>query len=96
MDYNTRRMNEILPQVMENLREHGLDGTMTKFFEMVSNNQFPLDNIAFLLWSETVKWFNNDTTTQMRYSDQTKLFWKLGWRLFGNRFLNFMGGFKHH
>lgn len=28
----------------------------------------------------------------MRYSLQTKKFWKLGWRLFGGRFLNFMGG----
>ena len=32
----------------------------------------------------------------MRYSDQTKAFWKLGWRLFSGRFLNFMGGYKSH
>ena len=31
----------------------------------------------------------------MRYSEDTKTFWKLGWRLFGGRFLNFMGGYKN-
>ncbi|KAH3721445.1 hypothetical protein DPMN_064369 [Dreissena polymorpha] len=24
------------------------------------------------------------------------MFWKIGWRIFGKRFLNYMGGFKHH
>ena len=41
-------------------------------------------------------WWHGTTTTTMRYSHQTKSFWKLGWRIFGGRFLNFMGGFKSH
>ena len=32
----------------------------------------------------------------MRYRKETKMFWKLGWRIFGGRFVNFMGGYKNH
>jgi len=32
----------------------------------------------------------------MQYSGQSKLFWKLGYRLFGERFVNFMSGPKSH
>ncbi|KAH3739770.1 hypothetical protein DPMN_046457 [Dreissena polymorpha] len=32
----------------------------------------------------------------MRYSRESKVFWKLGYRLFGGRFVHFMGGLKHH
>ncbi|WAR24278.1 hypothetical protein MAR_037947 [Mya arenaria] len=63
---------------------------------MVSINEFSLDNISFVLWTEVVKWFNCSSTTRMRYSSDTKLFWKLGWRIFGTRFVHFMGGFKSH
>ena len=27
--------------------------------------------------------------------DKTKVFWKLGWRIFGGMFIRFMGGFKN-
>ncbi|WAR15613.1 hypothetical protein MAR_005718, partial [Mya arenaria] len=32
----------------------------------------------------------------MRYLEDTKQFWRLGYKLFGARFTNFMGGYKHH
>ena len=32
----------------------------------------------------------------MRYSDETKTFWKFGWRIFCTRFVNFMRGYKSH
>ena len=31
----------------------------------------------------------------MRYSEDTKKFWKVGWRIFGGRFINFMTGYKN-
>jgi hypothetical protein len=86
-------MKDLLPKVMENLSKSEMDKVLLKFFEMVASGSFPQDNIAFLLWAEVVKWFDMPTTTRMRYCNETKLFWKLGWRLFGRRFLNFMGGF---
>ena len=90
------KMIELLPTVMKTLSTDGKDEQMLQFFELVSENKFPLTNIAYLLWNEVVKWFSCTSTTQMRYSDQTKTFWKLGWRIFGTRFVNFMGGYKSH
>ena len=93
----TQKMIKLVPKVLNTLvKQDGLDIVMTHFFEMVSNEGFPLDNIAFLLWTKVVKWFSCTSTTAMRYSDTTKLFWKLGLRIFGGRFVNFMGGYKSH
>jgi len=91
-------MEQLLPDVMTELESHGgqLDKSMLLFFRQVKNKKFPLSNIAFQLWLETVKWHDTKSTTNMRYSEITKLFWKLGWRAFGERFINFMGGFKSH
>lgn len=49
-----------------------------------------MNNIAFELFLDVVRWY----TSEMHYSQQTKMFWKLGYRLFGGRFIHFMGGFK--
>jgi hypothetical protein len=48
-----------------------------------------------VLWSEVVRWYSLANTSGMRYLEDTKKFWKLGWRLFGGKFLNFMSGFKN-
>ena len=95
-DSLVKKMVELLPTVLKTLSQYGKDIEMLQFFELVSENKFPLTNIAYLLWSEVVKWFKCKSTTQMRYSDETKTFWKLGWRIFGKRFVNFMGGYKSH
>ena len=58
-------------------------------------NRFPFSNIAFQLWIEIVHWYRHDSCTTMRYMDKTKMFWKLGWRIFGGNFIRFMGGFKN-
>ena len=31
----------------------------------------------------------------MRYMDKTKVFWKLGWCIFGGKFIRFLSGFKN-
>ena len=57
---------------------------------------FPLDNIAFLLFLDVVRWFAlKQPTTLFRYSDECRLFWNTGYKLFRGRFLQFMGGPKH-
>lgn len=66
-----------------------------EFFRLILAGRYPLDNIAFLLWIETVNWYKQDTTSGMRYMDHTKTFWKLGWRHFEGRFIRFMTGFKN-
>ena len=38
---------------------------------------FPLDSIAFRLFSDVVRFFGSSTTSQMRNSKDTKLFWRI-------------------
>lgn len=62
------------------------------FLNLVSANSFPLDNLSFLLFLDTVAFYSCKTTTQMVYLPQTKRFWKTGYRLFHAKFLYYMGG----
>ena len=65
------------------------------FHKLVSDGKFPLDNLAFLLFSDVVRWFGTETAIySMRYSEEIKFFWKTGLRLFHGRFLRFMSGPK--
>ncbi|KAK3103474.1 hypothetical protein FSP39_019495 [Pinctada imbricata] len=90
------KLIELAPTVLTELSKYEkMDETMLKFFQLVNEKKFPLQNTSLLLWCEVVKWFNCKTTTNMRYSRQTKTFWKLGWRLFGGKFIHFMSGFKN-
>jgi hypothetical protein len=61
----------------------------------IIDGTFPLDNLAFVLFMETVRFFSTKNTSEMRYSDTSKLFWKTGYRLFHTKFLYFMGGPKN-
>ena len=88
-------MADMLPSVLNEFSKHGLETDLLSFFQLVSENRFPFSNIAFLLWLEIVRWYRQGTSTTMRYMDQTKMFWKLGWRLFGGKFIRYMGGFKN-
>ena len=88
-------MENMLPNVLNEFSKHGLESDLLTFFQLVCENRFPFSNIAFQLWLEIVRWYRQDTSTTMRYMDQTKMFWKLGWRIFGGKFIRYMGGFKN-
>ena len=66
-----------------------------KFFKLVQDGKFPLDNIAFELFLDIVEWFDKDESRQMRYSPSTLQFFGLGRKLFGGRFIRFMSGPKN-
>jgi hypothetical protein len=85
---------EILPRVIQKLSVEGFDKSILHFIKLVDEDKFPLTNIALILWTEVVKWYGCTLTSQMRYSKETKMFWKLGYRIFGGKFANFMSGFK--
>ncbi|XP_052233224.1 uncharacterized protein LOC127846086 [Dreissena polymorpha] len=93
----TQEMLTLVPEVVSKLAKtpNAIHLIILAFFRQVKNDAFPLDNIAFLLWLEVVSWYNCGNTKRMRYLDTTKLFWKLGWRMFGGRFINFMCGYKN-
>ena len=89
------QMLELTPAVCDKLIEEDIGDVMLRFYKQVKSGCFPLQNIAFLLWSDVVKWFDCPNTCSMIYSEDSKKFWKLGWRLFGGQFINFMSGFKN-
>jgi hypothetical protein len=95
VDTETDSVMKMAPIVMEKLRGAGFGNVVFNFFSLVCENRFPLRNIAFLLWIEVVNWYMLDITSGMRYMDETKKFWKLGWRHFGGKFVHFMSGFKN-
>ena len=95
-DKSMEDIQNIIPVVLKSLAEVGCDETFVKFLNLVKNGEFPLQNISFLLWMEVVKWFNCDYTCRMQYSDATKTFRKLGYRVLGGRFIHFMGGYKSY
>jgi len=93
----TQEMLTLVPEVVSKLAKtpYAIHLIILAFFRQVKNDAFPLDNIAFLLWLEVVSWYNCGNTKRMRYLDTTKLCWKLGWRMFGGRFINFMCGYEN-
>ncbi|CAG2256263.1 unnamed protein product [Mytilus edulis] len=95
-DKLTNELINLAPYVMEEMSESDVGAdVLVQFFKLVVEKKFPLSNTSFLLWCDVVKWYNCKTAVNMRYSEQTKLFWKLRWRLFGGRFIHFMSGYKN-
>lgn len=83
------------PAVLERLHDCGHLQTFLELWDLIADNAFPFDNIAFRLFMDVVSWYSKRNTSQMRYSDITKMFWRTGYKLFRGKFLNFMGGFKN-
>ena len=63
---------------------------------MLALASFPMDNIAFLLFLDVVKWHNSETTTLMRYEcPAVNKFWQIGYKIFHGKWLRFMSGPKN-
>ena len=85
---------KLLPNVISELSNVDKTDGLLNVFKIVYEKRFPLDNIAFELFLDVVKWFSVSSTTLMRYNQTSKVFWRLGYVLFHGRFLRFMSGFK--
>jgi hypothetical protein len=85
----------IIPVVEEKLKQAGKGDVLSNFLKLVYEDEFPLNNIAFTLFCDLVKWFTLQDTRQMRYSPETMQFFWVGRRLFGGRFVRFMSGMKN-
>ena len=89
-------MVSLWPDVIRTLKENERLQEYISFNRLLAENKIPVHNIAFLLFIDVVRWFSLEGyTTSMRYSEQVKLFWRTGLRLFDGRFLRFMGGPKN-
>ena len=89
------KFKEIFSEAIQVLKHEDLDSAFFDFFRLVRDGKFPLDNIALTLFIDVIRWFSCETSTQLRYSRESKTFWKLGYVLFGGRFVQFMGGLKN-
>ena len=65
-------MYAIRHDVLKTLEESGTKKPFLDFCRLVHSNNFPLDNIAYLLWVEVLRWYTMENTSSMRYSEQTK------------------------
>ena len=65
-----------------------------KFNKLLAKNNFPTNNIAYLLFSDIVNFFSLDSPYSIQYHSETKQFWSLGYKIFKGKFLRFMGGDK--
>jgi len=83
------------PIVVDKLRELGMIELWKTFYTMLSNGTFPVDNIAFLLFLDVVKWYGKSNTLAMRYDETVCKFWRVGYKLFHGKFLRFMSGPKN-
>lgn len=60
----------MLQQVLTELENNNVDREfLREVFRLILAGRYPLDNVAFLLWIETVNWYREDTTSGMRYMD---------------------------
>ena len=86
---------EVFQDVLDKLSDVGKKDKLLKFFKLVQDGKFPLNNIAFELFLDIVEWVDKDESRQMRNSPSTLQFFWLGRKLFGGRFIRFMSGPKH-
>ena len=63
-----------------------------KFTTSLAMAKLPEENIAYLLFKEVLDYYNASDARSMRYSDETKLFWTLGYKIFKGKWLRFMKG----
>ena len=77
-----REAFETVNKTFKNLNKVGLGTQFHAFFSLIVENKFSLDNISMLLFLETVRFYDCDNTSQVRYLEETKHFWKPAYRLF--------------
>jgi len=90
-----QRLQDLLPEAVSKLENSGNLATWITLHEMLADGTFPMDNIAFRLFMDVVRFLSLPTSAAMRYSNDVKLFWRAGYLLFKGKFLRFMGGPKH-
>ena len=88
-------LQDCIPGVREEMKKSGNLDTWIRFNKMLASKEFPLYNIAFLLFMDVCKFLSLENTSSMRYSDKVKEFWRIGFKLFHGKWLRFMGGPKH-
>ena len=89
-------MKTLLEYVLVELQQAGHLQPFHKFFQLVSQGDFPMNNICLLLFLDLVEFYACENTSYMKYrSESTVLFWKVGYLLIKGKFLRYCGGYKN-
>ena len=81
-DIEDESNKELLTDAIKVLKEHNVDNEVVTFLKLVSQKDFPLDNVAFQLFLDVVKWFDTEDVRSIRYNDTSMTFSWFGKRLF--------------
>ena len=81
-----KEMLELFPTILYALKPTGRLRGWTNFIKLLADGTFPVDNLAFQLLMDVSKWYSSETVYGMRYSEEVKHFWTLGYKLFKEKF----------
>ena len=87
--------NSLLENVIKRFEQEGLLFHFMAFMEMISSGQLSVVNMAVLLVMEMAVLFTLTSTTQMRYRNDTSLFWETVLAVGGPRTLRLFSSDKH-
>ena len=87
-------VKNIIPQLLQNLQDSRHLQDFVSLMRLIADNKFPLDNTAFTLLMDVARWYTLSSTRLMTYPDSSKLFWRVGYKLFHGGFIRFMSGGK--
>ena len=63
--------------------------------QMLVDRKFPTDNICLKLCLDVARWYGVQNTSQMRYQAETKRLWTIGYKLFCEKCVRYMSGYKN-
>ena len=87
--------NDLIKPVLQNFDKEGLLIHFMAFMSMIANGQLSVANMAVLLCTEVGLLFSLASTTQMRYREDTSLFWEVVLSVGGPRTLRLFSSDKH-
>ena len=87
--------NKLINDVLSNFDKEGLLLHFMAFMRMIASGQLSVVNMAVLLAMEMALMFTLVSTTQMRYREDTSLFWEMVLSVGGPRTLRLFSSDKH-
>jgi hypothetical protein len=60
---------KVFKDVLDQLSDVGKKDKLFKFFKLVQDGKFPLNNIAFELFLDIVEWFDKDESRQIAHCE---------------------------
>ena len=65
---------------------------LVQLMTLMNDGKCPVANICYKIFEDLIQWHTVDNISQMRYSEDVRLFWLIVKRLFHQKFLQFMHG----